>query len=68
MKLQAENQLFRVPVYQFISGSEFFQALFSLPEGNDQEMKGRSEDNPVVLPPTIAAKDFGNFMKVLYPQ
>ena len=68
MRLQAENQLFRVPVYQFISGSEFFQTLFSLPEGDEQEVQGRSEGNPVVLPHTIAAEDFGNFMKVLYPQ
>ena len=31
-------------------------------------MQGRSESNPVVLPHPISAEDFGNFMKVLYPQ
>ena len=41
--------------------------LFSLPVGNE-EVQGHSESNPVVLPHPISAEDFGNFMKVLYPQ
>ncbi|KIM38468.1 hypothetical protein M413DRAFT_447717 [Hebeloma cylindrosporum] len=64
---KAENKLFRVPLYQFTGGSEVFQTLFSLPAGNE-EVQGRSETDPIVLPPTISADDFGNFMKVLYPQ
>ena len=45
----------------------FSRRFFLLPAGNE-EVQGRSESNPVVLPPPIAAEDFGNFVKVIYSQ
>jgi len=59
--------LFRVPAYQFLRGSEVFRSLFSLPVGDEPNIEGSSASNPLKLPPTITAEDFGNFMKVLYP-
>ncbi|KIM38472.1 hypothetical protein M413DRAFT_420238 [Hebeloma cylindrosporum] len=65
--IYAEKKLFRMPLYQFTGGSEVFQRLLSLPAGNE-EVQGRRKNDPIVLPPTISAEDFSNFMKVLYPQ
>jgi hypothetical protein len=64
---QVENILFRVPTHAFTTQSEFFDAMFSLPQINESDIEGASERNPIKLPLDIRAKDFRNFLKLLYP-
>jgi hypothetical protein len=68
---QVENSLFRVPSYQFIRHSVVFADMLNLPQGEQKKggsREGSDDKNPIVLPETITANDFRNFLKALYPQ
>jgi len=50
-QLQVENELFRVHRYFFTQHSLFFQGLFSLPQGDQDEREwSGTEKNPLHLP------------------
>ncbi|KJA28767.1 hypothetical protein HYPSUDRAFT_33120 [Hypholoma sublateritium FD-334 SS-4] len=67
---QVENVLFRVPSHQFKQESDVFRGMLSLPrqrQGYTESSEGNSADNPIILPSTIRAEDFRNFLKAIYP-
>ncbi|KAF9478139.1 hypothetical protein BDN70DRAFT_860714 [Pholiota conissans] len=71
MVFKAGNILFRVPTYLLSKNSEFFAAMFELPQGQNNRgsnEEGKSEENPIILPETITTEDFRNFLRAIYPQ
>ncbi|KAF9478136.1 hypothetical protein BDN70DRAFT_933673 [Pholiota conissans] len=71
MVFKAGNILFRVPTYLLSKNSEFFTAMFELPQGQNNggsHEEGKSEEHPIILPGTITAEDFRNFLQAIYPQ
>ncbi|KAF8190836.1 hypothetical protein BJ912DRAFT_878295 [Pholiota molesta] len=68
---KVENSLFRVPGYQLIRHSVVFADMFNLPQREQNEggsREGSDDKNPIVLPQTVTADDFRNFLKAIYPQ
>ncbi|KAF9523860.1 hypothetical protein CPB83DRAFT_862214 [Crepidotus variabilis] len=63
---QVERKLFRVPIFMF-KESEVFRGMFSLPQLEECNVEGTSEENPIVLPDQIGAEAFKQLLRVLYP-
>ncbi|THV06184.1 hypothetical protein K435DRAFT_743951 [Dendrothele bispora CBS 962.96] len=63
---QVEGQLLQVPRYHLEKGSEFFQDMFILPQGN-QYAEGNSDSNPIKLDGITTLVDFERFVEILYP-
>ncbi|KAK0212380.1 hypothetical protein DFS33DRAFT_1280970 [Desarmillaria ectypa] len=61
-----EDELFRAPRYQFINHSDTFKAMFTLPQGQNINVEGSSDDNPIRLQ-GIGKLDFERLLKYMYP-
>lgn len=48
--------------------SEVFRGMFSLPQLEECNVEGTSEENPIVLPDQIGAEAFKQLLRVLYPK
>ncbi|KAK0459201.1 uncharacterized protein EV420DRAFT_1642185 [Desarmillaria tabescens] len=62
---QVENAFFKVPTYHFVTQSEVFADMLSLPQGQVAATEGQSRENPIVLP--ITEQDFRRLLRALYP-
>ncbi|KAK0226420.1 hypothetical protein IW262DRAFT_1457649 [Armillaria fumosa] len=60
-----EDELFRVPRYQFINHSDAFKAMFALPQENTN-VEGSIDDSPIHLQ-GISKLDFERLLKYMYP-
>jgi hypothetical protein len=56
-----ENTLYRLSIYALAQGSEFFASTFSLKAG--ESIEGVSDEQPVVLPPTITCAEFDVYLR-----
>ncbi|KAK0241239.1 hypothetical protein EDD85DRAFT_818146 [Armillaria nabsnona] len=65
-----EDELFRVPRYQFINHSSIFKAMFTLPplppHAENTIVEGSIDDNPIRLQ-GITKLDFERLLKYMYP-
>ncbi|KAK0226452.1 hypothetical protein IW262DRAFT_1248905, partial [Armillaria fumosa] len=62
-----ENEVFRIPTHHFITQSDVFAAMLSLPQGQAEvEAEGQSRRNPIVLQ-TVTEQDFRTLLRALYP-
>ncbi|KAF5355477.1 hypothetical protein D9758_006330 [Tetrapyrgos nigripes] len=61
-----EDEYFNIPRYHLEKGSEFFEAIFSLPAG-DQLLEGNVDANPIRLDGITTRVDFERFVDLLYP-
>ncbi|SJK98057.1 uncharacterized protein ARMOST_01314 [Armillaria ostoyae] len=63
---QVENAFFKVPTHHFVTQSEVFADMLSLPQGPAAaEAEGQSRANPIVLP--VTEQDFRRLLRALYP-
>ncbi|TFK74680.1 hypothetical protein BDN72DRAFT_833209 [Pluteus cervinus] len=63
---QVENCLFKLPRHEFVSNSEFFRGLFSVPIPEAKQPDGQSDEQPLRLDGILEA-DFRVLVKLLYP-
>ncbi|PBK73980.1 hypothetical protein ARMSODRAFT_878953, partial [Armillaria solidipes] len=57
---------FKVPTHHFVTQSEVFADMLSLPQGPAAaEAEGQSRENPIVLP--VTEQDFRRLLRALYP-
>ncbi|KAK0459176.1 uncharacterized protein EV420DRAFT_1479197 [Desarmillaria tabescens] len=61
-----EDELFRAPRYQFINHSDTFKAMFTLPQAENTNVEGSSDDNPIRLQ-GISKLDFERLLQYMYP-
>ena len=57
---QVERTLYRLSIYALAQGSDFFASTFSIDNGASPE--GKSDEHPVVLPPTITRAEFDVYL------
>ena len=57
---QAEDTLYRQSIHFLTRGSDFFASAFSI--NNNDPHEGKSDDHPIVLPPTIRSVDFDAYL------
>ncbi|KAK0241216.1 hypothetical protein EDD85DRAFT_948301 [Armillaria nabsnona] len=63
---QVENAFFKVPTHHFVTHSEVFADMLSLPQGQAAAAaEGQSKENPIVLP--VTEQDFRRLLRALYP-
>ncbi|KAK0212356.1 hypothetical protein DFS33DRAFT_20842 [Desarmillaria ectypa] len=64
---QVENAFFKVPTHHFVTHSEVFADMLSLPQGQADAAaaEGQSRENPIVLP--VTEQDFRRLLRALYP-
>ncbi|KAK0454438.1 hypothetical protein EV421DRAFT_2029513 [Armillaria borealis] len=62
---QVENAFFKVPTHHFVTHSEVFADMLSLPQGQAAIAEGQSRENPIILP--VTERDFRTLLCVLYP-
>ncbi|KAK0494946.1 hypothetical protein EDD18DRAFT_1354940 [Armillaria luteobubalina] len=63
---QVENAFFKVPTHHFVTQSEVFADMLSLPQGPmAATAEGQSKENPIVLP--VTEQDFRRLLRALYP-
>ncbi|KAK0494939.1 hypothetical protein EDD18DRAFT_1076572 [Armillaria luteobubalina] len=60
---QVEDAFFKVPTHHFVTHSEVFADMLSLPQG--QAAEGQSRENPITLP--VSKRDFRTLLCILYP-
>ncbi|KAK0195926.1 hypothetical protein F5146DRAFT_923178, partial [Armillaria mellea] len=63
-----ENAFFKVPTHHFVTQSEVFADMLSLPQGPAAAAaaaEGQSKENPIVLP--VTELDFRRLLRALYP-
>ncbi|KAH9063178.1 hypothetical protein EDB87DRAFT_1681611 [Lactarius vividus] len=51
-----EQQLFKVHRYFLVRESDFFQGLFSLPQGDSTRVEGVDDEHPICIPDTTIAE------------
>ncbi|KAK0226454.1 hypothetical protein IW262DRAFT_1267218 [Armillaria fumosa] len=63
---KVENTFFKVPTHHFVTQSEVFADMLSLPQGPaEAKAEGQSRENPIVLP--VTEQDFRRLLRALYP-
>ncbi|PBK86975.1 hypothetical protein ARMGADRAFT_1035187 [Armillaria gallica] len=62
---QVENAFFKVPTHHFVTHSEVFADMLSLPQGEAAMAEGQSRENPIKLP--VTERDFRTLLCILYP-
>lgn len=60
---KVEDAFFKVPTHHFVTHSEVFADMLSLPQG--QAAEGQSRENPITLP--VSKRDFRTLLCILYP-
>jgi hypothetical protein len=63
---QVENTLFKVPRNGFKVPGTPFEAMFTLPQAETDNIEGSSLENPIHLP-GVSVDNFRSFLRILYP-
>jgi hypothetical protein len=63
--LKVEEKIYKIHRYFLIRESEFFEDLFSLPQGDSETVEGRDDEHPICVPDT-PIKEFDNLLRFFY--
>lgn len=63
--LKVEQQIYKVHRYFLVRESEFFQTMFSLPQGDSATAEGVDDEHPICILDTPTA-EFENLLRFLY--
>lgn len=63
--LKVEQQIHKVHRYFLVRESEFFQDLFSLPQGDSASVEGVDDEHPIYIPDTPTT-EFENLLRFFY--
>ncbi|KAH9000719.1 hypothetical protein EDB86DRAFT_546908 [Lactarius hatsudake] len=63
--LKAKQQIYKVHRYFLVRESEFFQDLFSLPQGESASVEGVDDEHPIYVPGT-PINEFENLLRFFY--
>ncbi|KAH9077851.1 hypothetical protein EDB83DRAFT_1525388 [Lactarius deliciosus] len=63
--LKVEQQIYKVHRYFLVRESEFFQDLFSLPQGESTSAEGVDDEHPIYVPGT-PINEFENLLRFFY--
>ncbi|KAH8997940.1 hypothetical protein EDB92DRAFT_1783929, partial [Lactarius akahatsu] len=62
---KVEQQIYKVHRYFLVRESEFFQDLFSLPQGESATVEGADDEHPIYVPGT-PTNEFENLLRFFY--
>jgi len=63
--LKVEQNIYKIHRHFLVRESEFFQDLFSLPQGDSASVEGVDDENPICVPDT-PTKEFENLLRFFY--
>jgi len=63
--LKVEQKIYKIHRYFLVRESEFFQDLFSLPQGDSASVEGVDDEHPICVPDT-PIKEFENLLRFFY--
>ena len=60
-----EQKIYKIHRHFLVRESEFFQDLFSLPQGDSASAEGVDDENPICVPDT-PTKEFDSLLRFFY--